>query len=85
VKEHRKCDTTKYRRRRAKERENTATARKERRLRHLAEAAKVPARPTCPLCGYPITVDDALLNMKRISLNHVLLQVHKICPTEVNK
>jgi uncharacterized paraquat-inducible protein A len=85
VKKFRKCDMTKYRRRVKKQRENTADARKERHLRHLAEAARAAARPRCPLCGYPLTLEGVPSNIKRVFLNRETVFVHINCPTEANK
>lgn len=85
MKQHRKCDTAKYRRRAKKQRENTAPARKEAAQHRAFEEAKRAGQPKCPLCGYPLSMEDHLFNIKRVFLNRTTVYVHKICPTEVNK
>lgn len=49
----------------------------------VAEAQKAPEPVVCPLCRLPITVEDAVRNMKAVELNGQKVAVHKTCPTEV--
>jgi len=67
----RKCDTTKYRRRRVKDLDNR------RRNKRVG---------ICPLCRCPIRQSDIPDNIHSISVGHGLQmtaqQVHRTCPTE---
>jgi hypothetical protein len=96
---HRKCDTTKHRRRMKKQRENRAIRQQKEELvkAYVRGPEKVrapdssllgpkPPAVICPLCNLPITVDDAVnKNMDTIMYNKQPVQVHKTCPTEVKK
>lgn len=89
---HRKCDSTKYRRRMKKEQENRDVRQQREILEnaHLAGPQEVralePPAVICPLCKLPVTVDDAVMkNMATITVNGKPVQVHKTCPMEVKK
>lgn len=48
----------------------------------LGEAVNPPTPVVCPLCQKQITVDEALFNMKELTLNNRPVQVHKNCPAD---